>query len=100
MTSATTWIGLLGLMIIAIMLSYKKQSAFLVGISFVTIISWFRNTAVTYFPDNDVGDARFDYFSKVASIEPVNLLFFNYGPLTPDVGVALITFLYIDFLDT
>merc|ERR1712151_168959 len=100
MTSATMWVGILGFMIIAIMLSYKKKSAFIVGISFVTIVSWFRNTAITYFPDNNEGNARFEYFSKVVSIEPVNLLTLNYTNDLRTVAEALFTFLYIDFLDT
>jgi len=100
MTSATTWLGLVGLFITAGLLSYKKKSAFLVGIGFVTIISWFRNSAVTYFPDDESGNARFDYFSKVVSVEPLNLIT---GQFTSDIGqvaVALFTFLYIDLLDT
>lgn len=103
MTSATMWIGIAGLLIIAILLSYKKKSAFIIGISFVTIISWFRNTPLTYFPDDDGGNARFEYFSKIVSIEPVNALLLNYTFDADDlktVAGALITFLYIDFLDT
>jgi len=100
MTSATTWVGILGFLIIAILLSYKNKSAFVIGISFVTIISWFRNSLITYFPDDDGGNARFEYFSKVVSIEPVNSLLLNYTSDLKTVAGALITFLYIDFLDT
>ena len=74
--------------------------AFVVGIGFVTVISWFRNTAVTYFPDDDAGDARFEYFKQIVSIEKFDK---TLAPFTGDlssVGVALITFLYVDFLDT
>lgn len=100
MTSATMWVGILGLVIIAVMLTYQKKSAFIIGISFITIISWFRNSLITYFPDTDAGNARFDYFSKVVSFEPVNLLLLNFtGDVNAVIGV-LITFLYIDFLDT
>merc|ERR1712151_226885 len=100
MTSATMWVGILGFLIIAILLSYKNQSAFIIGISFVTIISWFRNSLITYFPDDDGGNARFEYFSKVVSIEPVNSLLLNYTSDLKTVAGALITFLYIDFFDT
>ena len=51
MTSATTWVGILGLMMMLTLLAYKKRYAFLVGISFITFISWFRETTITYFPD-------------------------------------------------
>ena len=74
--------------------------AFVVGIGFVTVISWFRNTAVTYFPDDDAGDARFEYFKQIVSIEKFDK---TLAPFTGDlssVGVALVTFLYVDFLDT
>lgn len=100
MTSGTTWIGLLGMMIMAIMLAYKKNSGIIVGILFVTFISWFRNTAVTFFPETDAGDARFDYFKQVVSLEPINKLFVQYSSDLSGVGVALATFFFIDFLDT
>jgi len=95
----------------------SKRSAFVVGIGFVTFISWFRNTAVTYFPYDADGDARFEYFKQVVSVEKLDTVL---APFTGDmkgVGVALITvscpilccsfasqpslqFLYVDFLDT
>jgi AGZA family xanthine/uracil permease-like MFS transporter len=78
----------------------RHRAAFVVGIGFVTVISWFRGTAITYFPYNEAGDARFDYFKQVVSIEPVNQIL---APFTGDLAGAagaLITFLYVDFLDT
>jgi hypothetical protein len=55
---------------------------------------------VTYFPDDALGDARFDYFKKVVNIEPLDKLLAPYTSDMSDVGVALFTFLYVDFLDT
>merc|ERR1719350_82621 len=75
MTSATTWVGLLGFIVITVLLSYRKQSGFVMGILFITFISWFRNTAITAFPNTPSGDANYAYFSKVVSIEPVDKLF-------------------------
>jgi len=100
MTSGTTWIGCFGMMIMATMLAYKKNSGIIVGIMFVTIISWFRNTAVTFFPDTDVGDARFDYFSNVVSLEPLSKVIAQFSGDLSGAGVALATFFFIDFLDT
>jgi adenine/guanine/hypoxanthine permease len=100
MTSGTTWMGILGMAIIAIMLVYKNRSAFICGIALVTIVSWFRDTAVSFFPDTDEGDARFDYFKQVARVEPLSKLLVNYSGDLKEVVVALITFLYVDFLDT
>jgi AGZA family xanthine/uracil permease-like MFS transporter len=82
------------------MLAYKKNSGIIVGIMFVTVISWFRNTAVTFFPDNEIGDARFDYFSNVVALEPLNKVIVQYSSNLSEVGVALLTFFFVDFLDT
>lgn len=79
MTSPTTWLGLLGMAIMAIMIAYKNRSAFICGIGFVTIISWFRNTSMTYFPNTEDGDARFDYFKQVVRVEPLDNLMVNFS---------------------
>jgi len=60
----------------------------------------FRNSAVTYFPDDESGNTIFDYFSKVVSVEPLHLIT---GQFTSDLGqiaLAFSMFLYIDLLDT
>jgi AGZA family xanthine/uracil permease-like MFS transporter len=103
MESGTVWMGILGTAIMAILLAYKVNSSFIIGIAFVTILSWFRNTAITYFPDNDAGDARFEYFKKIASIEKMDLVTNQYAwdeAKGGDFVVALFTLLYVDFLDT
>jgi len=74
------------------MLAYRNRSAFVVGIGFITVISWFRGTEITYFPYTVEGDARFDYFKQVVRIERIDKLL---APFTGDlnnVGVALVTF--------
>jgi AGZA family xanthine/uracil permease-like MFS transporter len=78
MTSARTWLGLFGMAVMAIMIAYKNRSAFICGIGFVTFISWFRDTSVTYFPNTEDGDARFDYFKQVVRVEPLENLLANY----------------------
>lgn len=100
MTSGTAWLGILGFMIMVILLAYKWNSSLIIGISFVTIISWFRNSEVTYFPDNAVGDARFEYFQKKVAIEPMDMITNKYSWDLEKAGLALFTFLYVDFLDT
>ena len=100
MTSATTWAGIVGLLIMLSMLCYKSRSAFIVGIALVTFVSWFRNTSFTYFPGTELGDARFEYFKQVVSIEKLDKLLVNFTNDLSDAGVALFTFLYVDFLDT
>lgn len=103
MTSPTVWIGLFGFVLMAILLSYKIRSSFIIGISFVTIISWFRGTGVTYFPDDDLGNARFEYFKQVVSLESLDKVFAKYDfsqATGSDFVIALFTLLYVDFLDT
>ena len=95
MTSATTWAGIIGLLIMLAMLCYKSKSAFIVGIALVTFVSWFRNTSLTYFPDTRLGDDRFDYFKQVVSIERLDKLLVNFTGDLGDAGVALFTFLYV-----
>ncbi len=70
------------------------------GILFVTFISWFRNTAVTYFPYTEEGNAMFDFFSQVVALQPMNLIVGQFTNKLNDVILALITMLYVDFLDT
>lgn len=100
MTSGTTWLGILGMMIIAVALAYKSKLSFIYGIGLVTIVSWFRGTAVTYFPYTDAGDARFDYFKKVVDITGLDLILTPFTSDLANAGVALFTMLYVDFLDT
>ena len=78
----------------------RNRSAFIVGIGFITIISWFRGTAITYFPDTDAGNERFEYFKEVVRVQPIEKLLAKFTSDMNGVFVALITFLYVDFLDT
>ena len=91
MSHARTWLGILGLMIIAVSLAYKSKMSFVYGVGFVTIISWFRGTAVTYFPYTEAGNARFDYFKQVVDVTGLDMII---APFTSDLanaGLALFT---------
>lgn len=79
---------------------FRRKAAFAVGILFVTFISWFRNTAVTYFPDTEEGNARFTFFSQIVALQPVNLIVAQFTSKLSNVAVALVTMLYVDFLDS
>ncbi len=103
MESATAWIGIVGTLVMVALLTYKIRSSFIIGIGLVTFISWFRGTAVTYFPDDEAGNARFQYFQKVVSIESLSSITAKWDFTEAegsDYVVALFTLLYIDFLDT
>lgn len=103
MESPTFWLGIVGFVIIAYCLVHNVKGAMIYGIVFVTAISWFRHTQVTYFDDTVTGNASYDYFKKVVDVHKITgtagaLSFkdFHSGQL----WVALITFLYVDLLDT
>ncbi|ESW12094.1 hypothetical protein PHAVU_008G084300 [Phaseolus vulgaris] len=103
MESPTLWLGLVGFIIIACCLMKNIKGAMIYGIVFVTVISWFRNTSVTVFPNTDLGDAGYQYFKKVVD---VHLIKSTAGALSFDhmwkgaFWEALFTFLYVDILDT
>ncbi|KAG0324750.1 hypothetical protein BGZ99_001470 [Dissophora globulifera] len=102
MRSPTTWMGILGFLIISICLLYRVRGAVLIGILFISILSWFRGTTITYFPYTDAGDAMFDYFKKVVTFHPIQSILgkMDFQLNNPQVWVALITFLYVDIMDT
>ncbi|OMP09872.1 Xanthine/uracil/vitamin C permease [Corchorus olitorius] len=103
MESPTLWLGIVGFVIIAYCLVKNIKGAMIYGIVFVTAVSWFRNTKVTAFPNTDAGDSAHEYFKKVVDIHLIEstagALSFN----TISKGYfweAMVTFLYVDILDT
>lgn len=56
MTSGTAWVGILGMLITGILLAYKNSFAFVVGIGFISFISWI--------PDTEVGTKRSFFLFK------------------------------------
>ncbi|CAO3608198.1 unnamed protein product [Cunninghamella blakesleeana] len=102
MESPTLYMGLLGLVLMAILMLYRVRGAILISIIFIAITSWPRNSAVTYFPYTPQGDTMFDYFKQVVSVHGMThtLAKFDFNLTGKDVWIALITFLYVDILDT
>ncbi|KAG0279825.1 hypothetical protein BGZ95_000059 [Linnemannia exigua] len=102
MESPRTWMGVLGLFIISILVLYKVKGAILIGILFVAVVSWFRGTSVTYFPNDPMGDSRFNYFKQVVSFHTIQKTWavMDFQLNTGEFWLALITFLYVDILDT
>ncbi|KAI0776915.1 permease family-domain-containing protein [Trametes elegans] len=99
----TMWLGIFtGGILTVILMLYRVKAPVLTGIFITAIISWPRSTAVTYFPHTDIGDAMFDFFKQVVTFRPLkligNAMDHNYG--NPKVWYALVTFLYVDILDT
>lgn len=103
MESPTLWLGIVGFIIIAYSWVKNIKGAMIYGIVFVTAVSLFRNTSVTAFPHTETGNAAFQYFKKVVDIHTIkntagalSLSGINKGSF----WLALITFLYVDILDT
>ena len=105
MTGATTWLGIAGGVLMVLLMSYKVNSSFIIGIMFITIISWFKGTDVSYFEDDvyDIGgsgESRFNYFVKIVNVESLDKITGQYSDDVKGIATALFTFLYVDFLDT
>ncbi|KIL58594.1 hypothetical protein M378DRAFT_312427 [Amanita muscaria Koide BX008] len=81
---------------------YCVRGAILIGIFLTAIISWPRSMAVTYFPYTATGDEKFNFFKQVLTFRKLekfgNALDHDYK--NGHVWYALITFLYVDILDT
>ncbi|KAI8138942.1 permease family-domain-containing protein [Fennellomyces sp. T-0311] len=102
MESPTLWMGILGLLIMSILMMYRVRGALLIGIIFIAITSWPRVSEVTLFPYTVSGQAMFDYFKQVVRVQPLDRILaqFEFDLSTGQTWVALITFLYVDILDT
>ncbi|KAI9492059.1 permease family-domain-containing protein [Zychaea mexicana] len=102
MESPTLWMGILGLLVMSILLLYRVRGALLLGIIFIAITSWPRVSEVTLFPYTPQGQNMFDYFKQVVKLQPLDRILaqFEFDLSTGDTWVALITFLYVDILDT
>ncbi|XVF24358.1 hypothetical protein REPUB_Repub13aG0121100 [Reevesia pubescens] len=103
MESPTLWLGIVGFVIIAYCLVKNIKGAMIYGIVFVTAVSWFRNTKVTVFPNTDAGNSAHEYFKKVVDIHLIESTAGALSFSTIGKGYfweALVTFLYVDILDT
>ncbi|ENI08726.1 hypothetical protein COCC4DRAFT_69359 [Bipolaris maydis ATCC 48331] len=104
MTSPTMWLGIMcGGILTAYLMSYKVKSAMILAILLVSIISWPRGTEVTFFPDSEIGNNRFNFFKKVVSFQPLdrtlNVLDWSISKNSGHFALALFTFLYVDIID-
>ncbi|XP_019414886.1 PREDICTED: adenine/guanine permease AZG2-like [Lupinus angustifolius] len=97
------WLGLIGFLITSYGTMKNIKGSMIYGIVFVTLVSWFRHTDVTYFPDTPLGDANFNYFKKVVGFHKVKstagVLKFNDFNKS-ETWVALATLFYVDVLGT
>ncbi|KAK9362286.1 hypothetical protein V1504DRAFT_479900 [Lipomyces starkeyi] len=108
MTSKTMWLGIFcGGFVTALLMLYRVKGAIIAGIALVSIISWPRTTDVTYFPYNEAGQSRFDFFKNVVAFHKIETILtaqeWNVSSIPGGSGqfwLALVTFLYVDILDT
>ncbi|KAK4162732.1 ubiquitin carboxyl-terminal hydrolase [Cladorrhinum sp. PSN259] len=105
MTNPKMWLGILvGGLLTVFLMAFRVRAAIVIGIALVSILSWPRNTAVTYFPDTPEGNRRFDYFRQVVSFHPMKHTALQqewniFGQSSAKFAVALFTFLYVDIID-
>ncbi|KAF5018682.1 hypothetical protein F66182_9328 [Fusarium sp. NRRL 66182] len=104
MRNPAMWIGIFcGGIFTVLLMMYRVKGAVVAGILLVSIISWPRNTDVTYFPYDTLGNDRFEFFKKVVDFHQIkntlNVLQFDISGHGGQFGLALITFLYVDILD-
>jgi AGZA family xanthine/uracil permease-like MFS transporter len=105
MRNPAMWIGIFcGGIFTAILMMYRVKGAIIFGILLVSIISWPRSSAVTYFPYTTVGDDAFDFFRKVVDFHQISKILtvqdWHISEYGGSFGLALVTFLYVDILDT
>ena len=104
MEGATTWLGIAGFGLLSILIAYRIKGAIFITIMLVSFLSWFRNTSFTYFPDTIQGNLRYDNFKDIVDVhsfkDTPGALFDDIKLNSWDIWYALITFLYVDFLDT
>ncbi|KAF9895329.1 hypothetical protein FE257_000233 [Aspergillus nanangensis] len=105
MRNPTMWIGIFcGGFLTAFLMLYRVKGAVIMGILLVSIISWPRPTPVTYFPHTELGDSMFDFFKRVVTFHPIKHTLvaqdWDISSHGAQFGLAFITFLYVDILDT
>lgn len=104
MRNPTMWIGIfLGGVMTVFLMMFRVKGAIIAGILLVSITSWPRVSDVTYFPYNEIGSARFDFFKKVVTFHPIQKVLavqdWDIAAHGGQFAVAFITFLYVDILD-
>ncbi|XP_015882336.2 adenine/guanine permease AZG2 [Ziziphus jujuba] len=103
MGSPKFWLGSVGFLITSFGLMKGIKGSMLYGILFVTLISWFRGTSVTYFPSTPEGDTNFKYFKKVVDFHLIQSTagVYSFSEFNrSEVWVALATLFYVDVLAT
>eukprot|EP00884_Botryococcus_braunii_P011556 jgi/Botrbrau1/20400/Bobra.0006s0060.1 len=107
----TLWLAVMGFVIICMLMSVNFRGALLVGILFVTIIAWIPGHSASYLGAESLypggignnGAGRTAFFKSVVAfptLSKTGLALDFAGLKTGEAWSALITFLYVDFLET
>ncbi|KAG6069161.1 hypothetical protein E4U32_004024 [Claviceps aff. humidiphila group G2b] len=92
-----------GGIVTAFLMAYRIKYAFIVGIALVSVISWPRGTSVTYFPDTEAGNSRFEFFKQIVTWHPIhrtlNQIDWTFDNTGSHFILAIFTFLYVDIID-
>ncbi len=99
------WVGIFaGRILTVLLMMYRVKGAIIAGIAVVSIASWPRHSAITYFPYTVEGTDKFDFFKKVVDFHKIgtilNVQSWHVSEYGRQFGLALITFLYVDILDS
>ncbi|KAL9228513.1 hypothetical protein vseg_004088 [Gypsophila vaccaria] len=103
LNSPRFWVGVVGFLIMSFGLAHNIKGSMMYGILFVTFISWFRDTSVTYFPKTNEGEQRYKYFKKVVDFNIIHKIAGKISFTDFSKGktwVSLFILLYIDLLST
>jgi len=95
------WLGAFGFLITSYGLMKNIKGSMIYGILFVTFVSWFRHTEVTYFPDTPLGDGNFNYFKQIVDFHKIESTawVFSFDDFNKrEVWEALATLFYVDVI--
>ncbi|KAM6509097.1 hypothetical protein FSOLCH5_012087 [Fusarium solani] len=104
MSSPKLWVAVFcGGIVTAFLMAFRIKYALIIGIALVSMLSWPRNTPITYFPHSPEGDSRFDFFKQIVVFHPMektlNKLDWAFEAPASQFALALFTFLYVDIID-
>lgn len=104
MRNPTMWLGIVcGGFLTAVLMLYRIKGAIIIGILFVSCISWPRGTAVTFFPGTTAGNDAFEFFRQVVRFHRIKTTLgvqeWDISGYGGQFGLVLVTLLYVDILD-
>ncbi|MEW5314592.1 MAG: hypothetical protein WDW38_006075 [Sanguina aurantia] len=106
MRSSTMWLGIFGGMMMVLLMGRNIKGSIMIGILFVTFVSWIQGHGGSFLGAGSQipgGADRLTYFKKVVTLPNTakTALAWEWSAFkSTNLWAALISFLYLDFLDT